>query len=167
MNKATITKKRAAIYLRTANDDQQGSGIAEQEVQLRAFVASNDYLVDKKHVYKDSGVSGLLPLEKRSGAKKLFEGAERHEFDLIIVKGVDRISRGYHHFFEMLDKFSRLKVGIKAVDGSIDTLTTSGKARAGLLTTMMTAMARFENDALRERLMRGKLAAKERRPMNK
>ena len=73
-------KLRAAIYLRVSTDEQSkdGYGIAYQDEKVKSFIKSQDYLIDeKRHIYKDEGFSGTLPIEERPALRALFEAAEK------------------------------------------------------------------------------------------
>ena len=48
---------RVALYLRVSTDEQakEGYGLVYQEEKLRAFVASQAYVLSDQHVYRDEG----------------------------------------------------------------------------------------------------------------
>lgn len=98
-------KNRAAIYLRVSTDEQiKGYGLKVQDEKLRGFVALSDYILDEKHVYKDEGFSGSLPVEERPGIKAMLEAAKRHEFDIIITYRLDRMFRKTRLLLEMVEE---------------------------------------------------------------
>jgi len=157
MNKTTNTKKKVAIYVRVASDNQEETcGIEAQEKRLRDFVIQNDYSLDERHVYKDRCVSGFLPLEKRPEAKKLFEGARKHEFDTVIVYRIDRLFRKAKLLLEAMDEFDRLKIDIQSVTDHINTNSSEGR----FMMTIFSSMAEMERNIIQERIMRGKMAIK-------
>jgi site-specific DNA recombinase len=156
MNTIT-TKKRAAIYLRVSTDEQAraGYGLDVQNEKLRTFVEFNDYILDEKHVYRDEGFSGTLPVEERPGLKRLMENARNHEFDVIVVYRLDRIFRKVRLLLEVLDEIQNLKVGFKSVTESFDTTSPTGQ----FLVTLLGGVAEMERDTIRERTTSGRIKA--------
>jgi len=96
MNKPSTTALRAAIYVRLSKEDLRGQqlGIEScrvQEENAREAIAAQAWRLDEGHVYVDDGVSGGT--EERKALQAMLAAAKRREFDVIVVRALDRLSR--------------------------------------------------------------------------
>jgi site-specific DNA recombinase len=155
----TITKKtiRAAIYIRVSTDEQVrgGYGLDVQDEKLRTFIKLNDYILDEKHIYRDEGFSGTLPVEERPGMKRMMEDAKKREFDVVVAYRLDRLFRKTRLLLNVLEELDNLKIGFKSVTESIDTSTHTGR----LVITVLGGIAEMERDTIRERTSNGRITA--------
>lgn len=153
----TTTKQRAAIYLRVSTDEQArgGYGLNVQDEKLKTFVKLNDYILEDKHIYRDEGYSGTLPVEERPEMNRMIENARNHEFDVVIAYRLDRVFRKTRLLLEVLDEFEKLKIGFKSVTESIDTTTHTGK----FVITLLGGVAEMEREVIRERTTSGRIKA--------
>lgn len=78
--------------------------------------------------------------------------------DTLVVWRLDRLSRSLKDLIEMFTKLDELGVGIKSLNESIDTSSSSGK----LIFHIFGALAEFERNLIRERTQAGLLAARAR-----
>lgn len=79
--------RRAAIYARSAADDDAGTACARQVQRLRAAVRAEV----ESAVYTDAGRSGIDA--KRSGLRRLLGAAHRGELDHVLVRDLARLAR--------------------------------------------------------------------------
>ncbi len=156
MEQTTKKTVRAALYIRVSTDEQvKGYGLTVQDEKLRAFVKLHDYVLDEKHVYKDEGFSGSLPVEERPGIKKLLEDARNREFDVVITYRLDRMFRKTKLLLEMVDELEKHKVGFKSMTESFDTTSVTGKG----LMSILAVIAEMERGTIQERTMNGRASA--------
>lgn len=142
--------------MRVSTDEQlKGHGMAVQEEKLRAYVLVNDYILEEKHVYKDEGFSGSLPVEHRPDIQRLMEDARKSEFDVVLVWKLDRMFRSARLMLNMVEDLSKNKVGVKSATEPFDTTTIFGKGMVGFLAVM----AEMERDTIRERTTGGRIRA--------
>src|SRR3989344_597454 len=147
---------RAAIYIRVSTDEQiKGYGLTVQDEKLRAFVKLHDYALVEKHIYRDEGFSGSLPVEERPGIKKLLEDARNREFDVVITYRLDRMFRKTKLLLEMVDELEKHKVGFKSMTESFDTTSVTGKG----LMSILAVIAEMERGTIQERTMNGRASA--------
>lgn len=78
--------------------------------------------------------------------------------DTFIIFKLDRLSRGTKHLLELMDFFSEHNINFVSIQNNIDTGTPMGK----FFFTIMSAFAEMEADLIRERVISGLDAAKER-----
>ena len=90
MNQATnskgLPKMRAAIYSRVSTADQNTQN---QLADLRQFAARQGFEIVAEFI--DNGISGGT--SKRPAFERMFEAAERNEFDVLLFWSLDRLSR--------------------------------------------------------------------------
>ena len=145
-----------ALYLRVSTDEQtKGYGLSVQKDKLLAFIQSQDYSLDKKHIYTEEGFSGTLPINDRPELKRLFSDAHNKEFDVVLVYRLDRFFRKTRLLLESIDQLNTYGVGFRSITEAFDTTNSTGK----FMTTLLGAVAEMERDTIRERTMNGKASA--------
>src|SRR3989344_3907582 len=148
---------RAAIYLRVSTDEQskEGYGIAYQEERCRGFVSSQDYTLDKKHVFKDEGFSGSLPIDERPGLGRLFEAAKAREFDVILVYKLDRFFRHTALLLDAVDRLKQVGVGFRSATEPFDTSSPIGE----FILQNLGSIAQLERSMIKDRMNSGRAMA--------
>jgi site-specific DNA recombinase len=82
---------RAALYARYSTDKQRETSIADQLRAAEARVQREAWAIVARHA--DEGVSGSVPVALRAGGKALLADALAGRFDVLVVEGLDRLSR--------------------------------------------------------------------------
>ena len=82
---------RACLYARYSTDKQRESSIDDQLRAARERAEREGWRIVTQHA--DQGVSGSTPVARRPGGKLLLADALAHRFDILIVEGLDRLSR--------------------------------------------------------------------------
>lgn len=82
---------RVVLYARFSTDLQRQTSIADQLQAARARAAAEAWPIVAEHA--DEGVSGSVPVMLRRGGKALLADALAARFDVLIVEGLDRLSR--------------------------------------------------------------------------
>ena len=81
----------AAIYARFSTDRQRETSLDDQ---VRVCQARSDLLdIPVSILHHDDGVSGSTPVAARPGGARLLADAMAGRFDVLIVEGLDRLSR--------------------------------------------------------------------------
>lgn len=83
--------QRATLYARYSTDKQRETSITDQLREAHARADREGWHVVATHA--DEGVSGSTPLTMRVGGKALLADALAKRFDVLIVEGLDRLSR--------------------------------------------------------------------------
>ncbi len=91
MNDMAVQSSRAAIYSRFSTDRQSESS-PEDQVRLCSDRALS-LRIDVVAYFEDRAVSGGVPIASRAGGRGLLAGALAGDFDVIVVEGLDRLSR--------------------------------------------------------------------------
>lgn len=82
---------RVAAYPRVSSD---GQTIESQIPELVRFVAARKWtLARPPETYVDDAITGASGLERRDGIRRLLEDAGRGEFQIVVVCGIDRLTR--------------------------------------------------------------------------
>jgi DNA invertase Pin-like site-specific DNA recombinase len=138
-----MKQKRAAVYVRVSLDSQD---TAMQETELKHSAERRGW---ETKVYRDHAQSGAK--EKRPGLDALMADVRRGKVDVVMVWALDRLARSVKHLLELAEEFNALGVHLVALKQSIDT-----SSPAGMLTyVVLSAVAAFERDMLRERVRAG------------
>lgn len=82
---------RAALYARYSTDKQRESSIADQLRGSQARSEREGWPIVA--TYTDEGISGSVPVALRAGGKQLLASALAKRFDVLLVEGLDRLSR--------------------------------------------------------------------------
>ena len=139
---------RAALYARVSTADQT----TENQLQsLRAFAEARNW---RPIEFIDHGVSGAK--ERSPALDALLAAVRRRKVDLVLCRKLDRLARSVHHLVTVARELEALGVDLVVLDQAIDTTTPSGR----LLFHVLAAIAEFERDLIRDRVLAGIRRAK-------
>ena len=135
---------KIAIYARCSTAEQH---VENQLLELRRYTTARAWEVFAEYV--DEGVSGIK--ESRPRLDAMLKDAKRRRFDAVIVSKLDRLGRSLKHLIFLMEELQALGVGLVSLGESIDTTTPAGRLQIHVLS----AVAQFERDRLRERVVAG------------
>ena len=135
---------RVAIYARVSTTEQH---VENQLLELKRYTKARAWEVFAEYV--DEGVSGIK--ESRPRLDAMLKDAKRRRFDAVIVSKLDRLGRSLKHLIFLMEELQALGVGLVSLGESIDTTTPAGRLQIHVLS----AVAQFERDRLRERVVAG------------
>lgn len=136
-------KKQVALYLRVSTNAQSTDA---QLTELRQLVEQRGW---KYEVFCDKGQSGAK--ESRPAFDEMMRQVRRGRFSAICIWALDRLARSLRQLLDISVELQRLNVDLVAVKQDLDTSTPSGRLVFGVLSTV----AEFERDLLRERVRAG------------
>ena len=140
---------RVALYARVSTRDQD----CEMQLQeLRGMAEARG--VELAGEYVDRGVSGSK--DRRPELDRLMKDARRRRFDAVWCWKFDRFARSLRHLVTALDEFRALGVDFLSHQEAVDTSTPVGR----MLFQVIGAMAEFERELIRERVIAGLKQAK-------
>ncbi len=134
---------RAAIYARVSTLDQEPEN---QLAELRRYVQARGW---SGHEYVDKGVSGAK--DRRPALGALMIEVKRKRVDVVIVWSLDRLGRSLRHLVGLLDEFRALDVALVSLREGLDSTTPASRLMWGIVG----AIAEFERERLRERVLAG------------
>lgn len=140
---------RVALYARVSTKDQD---CEMQLVELRRMAEVRGVVVMDEYV--DRGVSGTK--DRRPALDDLMKDARRRKFDGVWCWRFDRFARSLRHLVTALDEFHALGVDFMSHQEAVDTSTPAGR----MLFQVIGAMAEFERELIRERVVAGIKRAK-------
>jgi hypothetical protein len=105
-----LRDQKAAIYARSATGNQ--AALTAQIDQCKAYAEEMGDVIDDLHIYQDSG-SGLVNPCHHEDFPRLLAAAQRHEFNLLLLVCLDRLSRNTVAVQEALEVLEQY--GIKVI----------------------------------------------------
>jgi DNA invertase Pin-like site-specific DNA recombinase len=142
-------QKKVAIYTRVSTDEQK-TGL--QLMDLKEYVQRRRYEIF--HFYEDI-VSGAA--KERKALDQLMDDAKKRKFDIVLVWKFDRFARSLKMLVDGLALFQELGIDFISYKENIDTTTSMGK----LIFNINSAYAEFERDIIRDRVIAGIKAKRE------
>lgn len=115
---------RALLYARYSTDKQRETSIDDQLREARARAEREGWAVVAMHA--DEGVSGSTPVALRRGGKALLADALAGRFDILVVEGLDRLSRELGEAEQLVKRLEHR--GIRII-GTSDGYDTAAKGR--------------------------------------
>lgn len=137
---------KVALYARVSTSDK-GQDPQMQLRELREHCQRRGWNVTNEYV--DIGVSGSK--DSRPELNKLMADAKRRKLDAVLVWKLDRFGRSLKHLINALAEFESLGVAFISLKESLDLTTPAGRLMFGIIS----AMAEFERDLIRERVRAG------------
>ncbi len=152
-----VTAKRVAIYLRVSTDEQaeKGYGLDTQKDCLLKQCQNLGYKLEEQHIYCDAGLSGSLQIKDRPALAKLFEDAEKKQFDLVLVYRLDRFFRSLKHVVVAVELLAEYKISFRSATEQFETESVNGE----LMFHMIASFAHHERRLIAQRMMSGKIRA--------
>ncbi len=143
--------KKVAIYARVSTDKQTCDN---QLIELRAVAERCGYTIVTEFV--DTGISGAKGRAERPALNEMMKAATQRRFDMVLVWSIDRLGRSVQHLVELLNDLQSMKVDLMFLQQGMDTSTSSGRMVFGIFS----ALAEFERNLIRERVIAGQNRAK-------
>ncbi|MEN3012859.1 MAG: recombinase family protein [Dictyoglomus thermophilum] len=141
---------KVAIYCRVSSEDQAEKKTIENQIDFAKKYCELHNL-EITEWYKDDGVSGTIPFEKRSAGRKLLEDAKKGKFDTVLVYKLDRIGRNARIILNTVYELEQYNVKIKSMTEPFDTGDTTGR----FLLTILAGVADLERATILERCIQG------------
>ncbi|MBU0495294.1 MAG: recombinase family protein [Chloroflexi bacterium] len=109
--------KRAMLYARVANGGlcNGENRLADQIEACGEYARTRGYVIVAAISEDPQGVSGLQL--DRPGLTRLREMAQAGEFDVLVVRGVDRLTRDWTTYLQLGDELERAGVEIESASG--------------------------------------------------
>jgi DNA invertase Pin-like site-specific DNA recombinase len=139
---------RAAIYARVSTFDQEPEN---QLQELRRYAEARGWTAVE---FVDRGVSGSK--DRRPALDDLLKAAKRRTFDALVCWRLDRLGRNLRHLVTLIEDLQHVGVAFVSLGEGIDCTTPAGKLQLHILA----ALAEFERERIRERVMAGLQRAK-------
>lgn len=142
--------KRAAIYTRVSTGEQNAD---LQTRELPEFCERRSWHLAETYSDVMTGAK-----DKRPALDRLMADARRGKFDVVAVWRFDRFARSTSHLLRALEEFASLGIDFVSLSEAIDTSTPAGR----MVFTVLGAVAELERSIIRERVIAGQRAAKNR-----
>jgi site-specific DNA recombinase len=145
------TRKRAVLYARVSSDDRgkDGRNLAGQLEMCRDFALDKGWEVVAELAEDDRGASGAsFELPELNNARDM---AQRGEFDILVVREIDRLSRKLAKQLIVEEQLNRAGVEVSYVLASYEN-SPEGRLNKHIRATI----AEYEREKIAERMVRGR-----------
>jgi len=136
--------KTVAIYARVSTHKQN---VDMQSNELRAFADRVGWQIVGEYI--DENFTGSNT--KRPAFIEMMNAAKKRKFNILLVWRLDRLSRSLKDLINTIDELGAMGIDFVAMNNNIDTTTPAGK----FLFQIIGAVAEFEKDIIRERVISG------------
>lgn len=138
---------RVAIYARKSKYTGVGESIGNQIEMCKQYI-NNMNLQEELEVkiYEDEGYSGKNL--SRPNFQEMMRDNERQSFDIVIVYGLDRISRSVCDFMTLIEKYNETNTKFISLAESFDTSSPMGKA----MISICAVFAQLERETIAARI---------------
>lgn len=144
-------QKRAVIYARVSGDDsgKEGRNLAGQLDMGREYAIKRGYSIVAELSEDDKGASGAeINLPRLNQIREM---ARASEFDVLIVREIDRLSRNLAKQLIVESELKRAGAGIEYVIGEY-----ADTPEGNFMKHVRASVAEFEREKIRERAIRGR-----------
>lgn len=152
LNKSNSSKV-TALYARTSTV-MQASGLDAQIRALRRYCSHHN--ITNYVIYEDDGISGAKA--SRPALDRMMKDVNDGNIGRVIVYSFSRYARSTSHLLKALETFKSLNVAFVSTTENLDTNTPLGVA----IFSIISSISQLERDLIRERVINGLRAAKER-----
>ena len=151
-----VDRNRALAYIRVSTSRQvdEGNGLGSQTARVKEYAKFRGLNLKSRDIVIDDGVSGGIPLWKRTGGDRLFTLIERGHYSHVIAVKLDRMFRLTTDAIDTIEWFDENNVSVHFIDfngQSLDTSNPTGK----FFITMVAAFAEMERGLIAERTKEG------------
>jgi len=148
-----MAAKSIAIYARVSTDSQTCDN---QLMELRAVAARCGHEIVGEYV--DAGISGSKGRSERQALDQMMRDANQRKFEMIVCWSIDRLGRSLQHLVELLNDCQSMRIDLMFLQQGLDTSSHSGR----MMFSVFGALAEYEKNLIRERVMAGQKRAKAR-----
>lgn len=147
-------------YCRVSTSEQGADDKTSIETQSKRIMGAALMRgeMEEPIVFKDIGVSGAVPFEKRPSGSALY--AKLRNGDVVIASKLDRLFRSASDALVTAEKWKAAGIGLVLCDIGVDSVMENGVAK--LFFSMMASFAEFDKTRLLERTAEGKAGKKAR-----
>lgn len=136
---------RAATYARVSTEDQT---YENQLLELHSYIDRMGWTLVRDYVDVASGASPARP-----GLRDLMTGAQKREFDVLLVYKLDRLGRSVTDLVNNLHLLSQYGIRFISISQGIDTIADNPASK--LLMHVLAAIAEFERSLIQDRIRSG------------
>jgi len=143
--------KRAVLYARVSSDDRgkEGRNLKGQLDMGREYATAHDHRIVAELSEDDRGASGASFDLPQLG--KVLAMAERAEFDVLVVRELDRLSRNLAKQLIVEERLRRCGVSIEYVLGEY-----ADNPEGNLMKHVRASVAEYEREKIKERTTRAR-----------
>lgn len=141
-------KTKVALYSRVSTREQDNDN---QLARLRKIAEVRDYEVIGEYIDVASGAN-----QNRPELNAMLSSAKKGKISKILAIRLDRLARSVVNLSDLVGNLENWNVGLEIIDQPIDTSTASGR----LTYTILSAVAEFERELIRDRTKDGLARAK-------
>lgn len=151
--------RRCAIYLRQSSDPSgQQFGVDRQREEIKRYIDARGWTLVAE--FTDNDTSAYKRSKPRPQFNEMLSRAEKGEFDVIVARHLDRLTRRLEEFATVNRRTKEAGVALVTTADGVDTSTDGGRMLAGILAVIaegeMERKSYRHLSANRQRAERGK-----------
>jgi len=135
---------RAAIYARVSTGRQE---LENQLLPARQYLQARQW--ELVEIYSDE----ISAVKRRPGLERMLADARARRFDVLVVVKLDRLARSMRDLIQIIHDLDSAGVRLIVITQGIDTDRSNPASR--LLMNVLGAIAEFERELIRERVIAG------------
>ena len=135
-------------------DQAEGTSLDEQERKIQAIATVAGLHVDR--IFTDAGISGSVPLSERPAGGEMV--ALLQPGDTVVCNKIDRLFRSAADALITVKEWQESGIDLIVVAFGADPVTANGTSK--LMMGILSMVAEFERDLIRERMDEGRAAKK-------
>lgn len=140
----------AVLYARVSTEEQSRRESIETQIHYAQQQCEREQ-IPLIQIYKDEGVSGTIPFDRRPGGSKLLSDARAGTFTLVLLYKVDRLGRSDIVSHVARHHLETLGVGVRSLTEPFDTSTPHGR----FMFSILSANSAMERENIRQRTQAG------------
>ena len=156
MTQKVINSRNSVIYTRVSTDEQSN----ERQI-FDLTEKANHYGMNIVKSFSDK-ISGSKSFESRKGGSELIKFIKENDVKDIAISEISRLSRNVEETKKMIRLFSKMGVNVFISNLGMNTLNHDGTTNpmVSLVTSVLSGVAEYERELLRERTRSGMRLAK-------
>lgn len=141
---------KVAIYVRVSTQEQANKETINAQIDFAEKYCDLHSLNIYK-IYKDDGISGTIPLDKRPSGQELIQDVQNKYFDTLYIYKLDRLGRDTRVILNAIHLLEGINCQIKSMTEPFDTVSPTGK----FMITVLAGTANLERENILERSRMG------------
>lgn len=140
----------AVAYCRVSSEKQEKDDTIQNQLDFAENYCKL-HNIELTHIYKDDGITGILPMNERPAGAEMLQDAKKCKFTLVLVFKLDRLGRNTQVILNTIHDLDGMGVKVRSMTEPFDTADASGR----FLMTILAGVADLERSTILQRMGMG------------